>query len=76
MIDNFCREDGHWFPETYLLAVIQIREGLRNVLSTYIERGSLTTTEAVKVVHDLLFNTANQLYDLKLQIRMADSGMS
>lgn len=66
MIDIFCREDGHWFPETYLLAVIQIREGLRKVLSTYIGRGTLTTTEAVKVVHDLLFNTANQLYDLKL----------
>ena len=32
----------------------------------YIERGSLTTTEAVKIVHDILFQTANQLYELKL----------
>ena len=68
VIDIFCREDGHWFPETYLLAVIQIREGLRKVLGMCIERGSLTTLEAVKVVQDILFNTANQLYNLDLPL--------
>lgn len=50
------------------MAVIQIREGLRKVLGTCIERGSLTTTEAIKIVHDTLFNTANQLYALKLPL--------
>lgn len=68
MVDNFGREDGHWFPETYLLAVMQIREGLIKVLGMYIEQGSLTTTEAVKIVQDILFNTANQLYSLKLPL--------
>ena len=33
-----------------------------------IERGSLTTLEAVKVVQDILFNTANQLYGLDLPL--------
>ena len=33
-----------------------------------IERGSLTSTEAVKIVQDILFNTANQLYGLKLPL--------
>ena len=68
MIDILCCEDGHWFPETYLLAVLQIREGLLKVLSTYIERGSLTIPEAVKIVQDMLFNTANQLYSLNLSL--------
>lgn len=60
--------DGHWFPETYLLAVVQIREGLQKVLGSYVEQGSLTTIEAVKIVEDTLFNTANQLYGLKLPL--------
>ena len=68
MVDNFRHEDGHWFPETYLLAVTQIREGLLKILGMYIERGSLTTTEAVKIAQDILFDTANQLYDLKLPL--------
>ena len=68
MIDILGCEDGHWFPETYLLAVMQIREGLLKVLSTYIERESLTIPEAVKIVQDMLFNTANQLYSLKLSL--------
>lgn len=68
MADIFRREDGHWFPETYLLAVMQIREGLVKVLGMYIEQGSMTTTEAVKIVQDILFNTANQLYGLKLPL--------
>ena len=68
MIDLLRSKDGHWFPETYLLAVMQIREGLRKVLGMYIERGSLTETEAVKVVQDMLFNTANQLYSLNLPL--------
>lgn len=27
----FWSTDGHWFPETYLLAVMQVREGMREV---------------------------------------------
>ena len=47
---------------------MQIREGLRKVLGTYLERGFLGIGEAVKIVHDILFSTANQLYDLKLSL--------
>lgn len=68
IVDNFRRQDGHWFPETYLLAVIQIREGLRKVLGMCVERESLTIKESVKVVQDILFNTANQLYGLHLSL--------
>ena len=67
-IDTVYCKDGHWFPETYFLAVIQIREGLREVLGKHIERGSLTTVEAIKIVQDILFNTANQLYGLELNL--------
>ena len=65
MADLVHYKDGHWFPETYLLAVIQIREGLLKVLGMYMERGCLSSTEAVKVVQDIFFNTANQLYGLE-----------
>ncbi len=61
--------DGHWFPETYLLAVDQIREGMRQVLGENVERGSLTSTEAIKIVQDVFFNTSNKLYQLKLPLR-------
>lgn len=47
---------------------MQIREGLLRVLGTYIERGSLTITEAVNIVQDMLFKTANKLYNLKLPL--------
>ncbi|KAL6721553.1 hypothetical protein ACLMJK_000657 [Lecanora helva] len=58
--------DGHWFPETYLLAVIQVREALRTVLPEYVDRGALTVSEAVKVTQDILFDTSNRLYRLGL----------
>jgi hypothetical protein len=29
--------DGHWFPETYLLAIVQIREVLKTVCSQFID---------------------------------------
>ena len=76
MVSTVCCKDGHWFPETYLLAVIQVREGLLKVLGMYIERRSLTTTEAVKIVQDILFLTANQLYDLKLPLLPIDPTLS
>ena len=61
--------DGHWFPETYLLAVIQMREGLYRVLSEYIHSGALTVEQSVTIVHDVLFDTANRVYDLGLQMK-------
>ncbi|KAG8530321.1 uncharacterized protein KY384_004823 [Bacidia gigantensis] len=61
--------DGHWFPETYLLAVKQIREALEVVLGEYVQRGAVTEEQAVRIVEDLLFNTSNRLYDLDLELK-------
>ncbi|KAL9581133.1 MAG: hypothetical protein Q9212_004081 [Teloschistes hypoglaucus] len=58
--------DGHWFPETYLLAVFQIRQALEKVLQQYVVSQILTVSQAITVIQDLLFNTSNRLYDLKL----------
>ena len=60
--------DGHWFEVTYLLAVIQVREALECVLGEYIDRGTLSTAQACRVVQDLFFKTANQLYNLSLTL--------
>ena len=60
--------DGHWFEVTYILAVIQVREALERVLGEYVDRGALTTTQACRVVQDLFFHTANQLYHLNLNL--------
>ncbi|TAQ91123.1 hypothetical protein B7494_g555 [Chlorociboria aeruginascens] len=61
--------DGHYFPETYILAVTQIREALEVVLPEYVQQRSLTVAQAVKIVQDLLFNTSNDLYHLQLPLR-------
>ncbi|KAI9774099.1 MAG: hypothetical protein M1840_005192 [Geoglossum simile] len=61
--------DGHWFPETFLLAVLQAREGMEFVLTGHVRRGTLTTSQAIRVVEDVFFNTSNKLYDLKLDLQ-------
>lgn len=61
--------DGHWFPETYLLAVMQIREGLKNVLADLVRCEALTNTQAVTFVEAILFKTSNDLYKLGLELR-------
>ena len=60
--------DGHWFPETYLLAVIQIREALERVLRECIEKKTLEAAQAIHIVEDLLFRTSNRLYELNLPL--------
>ena len=60
--------DGHWFPETYLLAVIQVREALQHVLGGYVRREMLESAQAVQIIEDILFNTSNRLYDLRLKL--------
>ncbi|KAL8870767.1 MAG: hypothetical protein Q9174_003264, partial [Haloplaca sp. 1 TL-2023] len=58
--------DGHWFPETYLLATMQIREGLEKVMCEYVRSHTLTVTQAMNTVQDVLFNTSNRIYNLNL----------
>ncbi|KAF6818050.1 glutamine synthetase [Colletotrichum plurivorum] len=61
--------DGHWFPETYLLAVLQVREVLEKVLCEYARKGHINWREATQLVKDILFNNANHVYRLKLPFR-------
>ena len=68
--------DGHWFPETYLLAVVQMKEGLERVLNDYVERGALNVTQAIRIVRDLFFMTSNRIYELGLSFAPADSTSS
>ncbi|KAJ2901220.1 hypothetical protein MKZ38_002126 [Zalerion maritima] len=56
--------DGHWFPETYLLAVKQIREVLKTVMCEYVQKEAVGWKAAIRLSRDVLFNNANKLYDL------------
>ena len=47
---------------------MQVREAMRHVLCEYVERESLTATEAIKVVQDVFFNTSNKIYELGLPL--------
>lgn len=58
--------DGHWFPETYLLAVEQMRVALKSVLCEFTSAGDVNYTQAIQLVEDVLFNNSNKLYDLGL----------
>ncbi|KAM5352262.1 hypothetical protein ACJ41O_004985 [Fusarium nematophilum] len=61
--------DGHYFPETYVLAVEQVKEVLHTVLVDYVYKGDLTWAQAAQLVRDIFFNNANKLYDLRLEFR-------
>ncbi|KAA8570005.1 hypothetical protein EYC84_002343 [Monilinia fructicola] len=60
--------NGHWFPETYLLAKLQSRKAFEKVLTEYVDRRALTIAQAVKIVEDAFFNTSNKIYNLKLNL--------
>jgi glutamine synthetase len=68
--------DGHWFPETYLLAVIQVREALERVLSAYVRDGTLEEQQAIRIVEDLFFRTANTIYRLELSLSLLEHSTS
>ncbi|KAK4121376.1 hypothetical protein N657DRAFT_601452, partial [Parathielavia appendiculata] len=59
--------DGHWFSETYLLAINQMREVLETVLCDYVRKGHIGWRAAVDLVRDVLFKNANKLYHLELE---------
>ncbi|KAJ4407301.1 hypothetical protein N0V82_009939 [Gnomoniopsis sp. IMI 355080] len=58
--------DGHWFPETYILAILQIREVLETVLCDYIRKGHLGWKAAIELARSILFSNTNKLYHLDL----------
>ncbi|CAH0003369.1 unnamed protein product [Clonostachys byssicola] len=59
---------GHYLPETYLLAVTQMRKGFETVLSEYVKKEDLTWIEARDFVEDILFRNSNKLYNLGLDL--------
>ncbi|KAJ7224341.1 amidohydrolase 2 [Mycena pura] len=59
--------DGHWWPESFYLGVVQARQALYDVLSEYVARGELTERDAVITVQNSLFHNANKLYNLRLE---------
>lgn len=63
--------DGHWFPETYWLAVEQMRDAVYVVLSEYVHKGDLSWEQAGQFVQDMLFNNSNRIYSLGLQLKPA-----
>ncbi|EOO03448.1 putative glutamine synthetase-like protein [Phaeoacremonium minimum UCRPA7] len=52
--------DGHWFPETYLLATLQ-------VLTDYVRKGHIGWKAAIELTRDILFKNSNKLYQLELE---------
>ncbi|KAK3351841.1 hypothetical protein B0H65DRAFT_136412 [Neurospora tetraspora] len=64
--------DGHWFPETYLLAVTQMREVFTNVLSNYVRKGHIGYKAAIELVQDILFRNSNKLYHLDIDFMELD----
>ncbi|KAL9943338.1 hypothetical protein ACHAQF_002281 [Verticillium nonalfalfae] len=64
--------DGHWFPETYLLAVLQVREVFGKVLGDFVRKRHITWQEGCQLVRDVFFNNSNKLYRLGLTLRDED----
>ncbi|EPE08166.1 glutamine synthetase-like protein [Ophiostoma piceae UAMH 11346] len=60
--------DGHWFPETYLLAILQSREVLETVICDFVQKGDLSCQAAVQLVQNILFCNASKVYNLGLEL--------
>jgi len=65
--------DGHWFPETYLLAVMQMREVFAAVVGDMLSQGDVDVEEGVRLVEGVLFGNANRLYNLRLTMNKSIS---
>ncbi|TFK37638.1 amidohydrolase-domain-containing protein [Crucibulum laeve] len=60
--------DGHWWPESYYLGTMQARQALYDVLKEVVDAQEATESQAVGIVENALFHTANKLYRLGLVI--------
>lgn len=58
--------DGHYWPETFHLAILQSRQALYEALSDVTDSGSMTEAQAVNALENMLFHTSNKLYRLGL----------
>ncbi|KAG9252027.1 amidohydrolase-domain-containing protein [Emericellopsis atlantica] len=68
--------DGHWFPETYFLAVVQMREVFAAVIGDMLSQGDVDQEEGVRLVEGVLFSNANRLYNLGLTMNKSTSACS
>ncbi|KAI0430444.1 glutamine synthetase [Xylaria sp. FL1042] len=62
--------DGHLFPETYLLATIQVRSVLKTVLGGLVQNGELDEKQAVTLAQDILFTNSKNLYQLSVNTEL------
>ncbi|KAF3914591.1 hypothetical protein ABW21_db0208256 [Orbilia brochopaga] len=60
--------DGAYYGETYYLAIQQSREVLKAVVGEIYSKGNVGSSTLSNIVTDLLFNTANELYNLDLTL--------
>jgi hypothetical protein len=58
--------DGHYLPESFYVAAIQVRETLGKVLLESVENKDFTIEEAVKTAKQVMFDNSNKLYKLNL----------
>ncbi|CAG8092343.1 unnamed protein product [Penicillium salamii] len=59
--------DTKFHPEGFWLANLQFRQALEKVLVDYVQHGDLTIDQAKKIARDILFDTANTVYNLRLR---------
>ncbi|KAI0470298.1 amidohydrolase-domain-containing protein [Xylaria cf. heliscus] len=62
--------DGHFLPETYLLATIQVRSALKTVLGELVRSGDLDERQAITLAQDVLFTNAKKLYNLSIDTKL------
>ncbi|OCH91311.1 hypothetical protein OBBRIDRAFT_753306 [Obba rivulosa] len=58
--------DGHYWPESYYLGTLQAREVMYQVLEASMRREELTLAQAISIVKNAFFETANKVYKLGL----------
>ncbi|CAI2177969.1 14333_t:CDS:10 [Funneliformis geosporum] len=58
--------DGHYLPESFYVAAIQVREALGKVLLKAVGNEDFTIEEAVKIAKQIMFENSNELYKLNL----------
>ena len=58
--------DGHFWPESYYLGIVQARQALYDVLFELVLKGELTEEDGVRIVGLALFHTAKRVYGLVL----------
>ncbi|KAF2838615.1 hypothetical protein M501DRAFT_821685 [Patellaria atrata CBS 101060] len=60
--------DGHFFPETYWLGLVQFREVMEQVILEYVEKKDITTDQATAIVENIYFHNSNELYNLRVNL--------